>query len=116
VWGAVIDSMSSLATVLDTANDDQRYQNTLKEQLTKIQSPELSPSAQVLSTMKQESLSWLDFTGELSKKHKVILTKDTQKNSNNFITSVQQSFSEANRIKKQDILPFEQFMQNYQAE
>ncbi len=112
----LLDSMSSLAKVLDTANDDQRYQNTLKEQLTKIQSPELSPSAQVLSTMKQESLSWLDFTGELSKKHKFMLTKVTPNKSNHFESSVQQSFSEANKIKLQDPLPFEQFMQNYQAE
>jgi len=112
----LLNSMLSLAKVLDIAKDDQRYQHTLKEQLTKVLQPELSPSAQVLSTMKQESLSWLDFAGELSKKHKEILTKQVQVNKEQFVSSVQKSFADANKIKSQDKLSFEQFMQDYQTE
>jgi len=112
----LLDSMSSLAKVLDQAEGDQRYQNTLIEQQEKIRSPELTPSAQLLSAMKNESASWLDFAGELSKKHKNSLTKSIQDHSTNFTASVQQSFNEANTIKQNDTLSFEKFMREYQTE
>jgi glutamate--cysteine ligase len=111
----LLDSMSVLAKTLDKTEGDQRYQKTLIEQQAKIQSPELSPSAQVLSAMKQDSMSWLDFAGNLSKSHKVTLTENTQHHSTDFITSVQQSFNQANSIKQEDTLSFEQFLHNYQT-
>lgn len=111
----LLDSMSELAKILDQAKGDQRYQQTLIEQQAKIQSSELCPSAQVLSAMKQDSMSWLDFAGTLSKNHKSTL-QSTQNHSTNDITSVQQSFNEANSIKQSDTLSFEQFMHNYQTE
>lgn len=111
----LLDSMSSLAKVLDQAKGDQRYQNTLNEQQAKIQAPELSPSAQVLSTMKQESASWLNFAGALSKKHKISLTQNRAENSSDFTASVQQSFNEARTLKQSDTLSFDHFMQNYQT-
>jgi len=112
----LLDSMSSLAQALDQAKGDQRYQNTLSEQQAKIHSPELSPSAQVLSAMKKESTSWLDFAGELSKQHKISLTQSKQDPSTDFIASAQQSFSDANNIKLNDTLSFENFIQDYQTE
>ena len=108
----LLNSMTSLAKVLDQAKGDQRYQKTLNKQQQKINNPALTPSDQVLSTMNQESKSWLDFAGELSKKHKIALN---QNNSTDLITSVQKSFSEARNIKLNDTLSFEQFMQDYQA-
>jgi len=111
----LLESMSSLAKVLDKAEGDQRYQNTLNEQQEKIHSPELSPSAQVLSTMKQESASWLDFAGELSKKHKISLTQSMLDNSTNFIAAAKHSFDEANNIKLNDTLSFDKFMRDYQT-
>ena len=109
----LLDSMTSLAKALAQAEGDQRYQKTLKKQQEKIDNPELSPSAKVLSTMSQESLSWLDFAGALSKNHKISLTKNS---SIDLSESVQQSFSEASNIKLNDTLSFEQFMQDYQTE
>jgi glutamate--cysteine ligase len=112
----LLDSMSSIASVLDKAEGDQRYQNTLNEQQEKLHSSELSPSAQVLSTMKHESASWLNFAGKLSKKHKISLTQSSQNNSTDFIASARQSFDEASKIKLNDTLSFDTFMRDYQTE
>jgi glutamate--cysteine ligase len=109
----LLNDMASLAKVLDQAEGDQRYQKTVYEQQEKIYNPALTPSDQVLSTMNQESKSWLAFASEISKKHKVSLN---QNNATDLIASVQESFSEASKIKLNDTLSFAQFIQDYQAE
>ncbi|MFT7371602.1 MAG: glutamate--cysteine ligase [Oleiphilaceae bacterium] len=111
----LLDSMSSLAKTLDQAESDSRYQNTLIRQQKIINAPELSPSAQVLSTMKKDSASWLEFAGQLSKKHKLSLTQNAQNHPTNFIASVQQSFNDARSIKQNDTLTYEQFIHDYQT-
>jgi len=112
----LLDSMFSLAKTLDQAEGDLRYQKTLSEQQAKIHSPELIPSAQVLSTMKKESATWLNFAGELSKKHKTSLTQNIKENSTDFIESVERSFNEAGKIKQSDTVSFEKFMRDFKSE
>ena len=112
----LLSSMSALAETLDKAQGDLRYTKTLALQLEKINNPALSPSAQVLSAMKTQSKSWLEFAGELSKQHKQTLNQSTQDDSIEFAETVRQSFNAASDIKNKDTLPFEAFMHNYQAE
>ena len=117
VWAnELLQDMTSITEVLDHQHSDQRYQLALKEQLNKVQQPELTPSAQVLSIMKQESLSWLNFTGELSLKHKVALSTLDEPTDNFYKNAAKVSFSQAKAIENEDTVSFNIFMQEYQKE
>ena len=125
----LLNDMQSVAEVLDHASaqengignghSDHRYQVALDEQRNKVNESELTPSAQVLAIMKQESLSWLEFAGALSQKHKEELSKTTSPESDLsqiFSNTAKKSFNDADEIKKNDTLNFAAFMKAYQSE
>mgnify|MGYP000409080794 CR=1 FL=1 len=112
----LLQDMSSITEVLDHQHNDQRHAIALKEQLDKVQQPELTPAAQVLSAMKEESLSWLNFTGELSLKHKVALSTLEEPSDSFYKNEATVSFNKAQAIKNEDTVSFNIFMQEYQKE
>jgi glutamate--cysteine ligase len=127
-WGqSLLNEMKVIAEILDTDNKDNRYTLALREQENKLLSPELTPSAQVLTVMQKESLSWLEMAGELSKKHQQVL-QPTQKlqsppklkstnesnTSDDFQAQARKSFEEAHDIKSKDTISFDEFLVNYQ--
>jgi glutamate--cysteine ligase len=118
-WGnELLSSMSKIATILDQANDDRRYTKALAEQQAKLDAVDLCPSAQVLKIMQDEQLSWLEFAGELSHKHKATLAKSASQSSltQSFISEGKQSFLDAEEIKNNDQQSFESYLQSYQSE
>jgi len=116
----LLTDMKNIAEVLDQAEKDERYQTALNEQVKKVQNTDLCPSAEVLAVMKQESLSWLDFAGELSKKHMSILSASSTTSSSQandcFSKAAKSSFTKAGEIKSNDSISFEAFLQDYQIE
>ena len=117
-WGLqLLKEMESVANTLDKANSDERYKHALLEQTNKLLSPELTPSAQVLSLMEKESLSWLEMAGELSKKHQLMLRTSTPPApADTFKTEAVESFKLAEQIKAQDSLSFDEFLIHYQKQ
>lgn len=115
-WGQeLLDAMLGVARTLDLANKDNRYQEALQEQQNKILSPELTPSAQVLSVMKNESLSWLEMAGTLSQKHQLILKAEAKtSNTEDFRAQAAESIRLAKEIKEADTLSFDEFLADYQ--
>jgi glutamate--cysteine ligase len=115
-WGQnLLESMESLAKALDSANNDNRYQEALQEQKHKFLSPELTPSAQVLDIMKKESLSWLELAGELSKKHQSVLCTHSKPETNdNFQSQAIKSFALASEVKQNDSISFDEYLIDYQ--
>jgi len=120
-WGKqLLDGMRPIANILDASTKDGRYKLALDEQTNKVLDPELTPSAQVLAIMKQESLSWLEFAGELSRKHKSTLTDPKNPKAlpdqSELSLAAHKSFEDAEQILAQDKLPFEEFMHAYQQQ
>ena len=119
-WASqLIDEMSKVATTLDKGTSDSRYGKALEEQKAKILHPELCPSAQVLSIMREESLSWIDFAGELAFKHKSCLLSDFPNKEavlNELATNAKQSFLDEQVIRSSDEICFEDFLKQYQTE
>jgi len=115
----LLTEMQSIAEILDQDQEDNRYKAALFEQTQKIRNTELCPSAQVLSIMQQESLSWLEFAGELSSKHSAILSRKTETSDTleaRFAQLAKNSFKAEQDIKLSDSLPFKTFMKDYQGE
>lgn len=115
----IIEEMSKLADILDKTTSDQRYALALEEQKAKIHHPELCPSAQVLSIMREESLSWIDFAGELAFKHKTCLLSDFPNKEtvlSELSSIAKKSFQDEALIKSSDDLSFDDFLKPYQTE
>tara|TARA_R110001592_G_scaffold86031_1_gene254038 strand:- start:44222 stop:45850 length:1629 start_codon:yes stop_codon:yes gene_type:complete len=115
----LIDEMAKVATILDESTIDARYRLALEEQKSKIIHSELCPSAQVLSIMKEESLSWIDFASELAFKHKSCLLKDFPNQAavlQEISSSAEKSFLDEQSIKTSDKISFDAFLKQYQVE
>lgn len=119
-WASqLINEMTRVASILDKGTNDARYNKALEEQKAKILHPELCPSAQILSIMREESLSWIDFTGELAFKHKSCLINDfPNKDSvlNELAANADKSFVDARAIQDADKLSFDAFIEQYQIQ
>lgn len=117
-WAShLLDEMSKVANILDKATEDQRYSKALAEQRAKVLHPELCPSAQILSIMREESLSWIDFAGLLGSKHKHSLLNNFSDRSEvltELATNAAQSFQDESTIKATDSIPFDTFLKQYQ--
>ncbi len=116
---SLLNNMAETAKTLDTGVGDGRYQSAIKEQINKVTAPELTPSAQVLDVMKRENLSWIEFALTLSQKHKTQLTGPTakiDKNTRHFKQLAEESFINAQTIKAQDTISFDDFIEAYQAQ
>jgi glutamate--cysteine ligase len=62
-WGKrFMASLLPLAQTLDTLHANKPYQATLAEQLAKVDNPALTPSAKVLDTLRQEGITFAEFT------------------------------------------------------
>jgi glutamate--cysteine ligase len=114
-----LKDMQNIAQALDLACDDNRYQQALTEQAKKAHNADLCPSAEVLAVMKHEKLSWLEFAGELSQKHKTLLAQDNESSTQldgDYAQYAKQSFLQAETIKQADTINFEAFLKDYQTE
>ncbi len=119
-WGKeLLDAMQPIADILDRNTHDHRYSNALIEQLNKIAAPDLTPSAQVIAVMQQEGLSWIEFAGELSRKHKAHFlgeqAKHYPKKTEELRAQSESSFTDAAAIKAGDTQTFADFLTAYQA-
>lgn len=115
---SIMDEMTKVAAILDKATEDNRYQNALQEQKDKILHPELCPSSHILSIMRDESLSWIELTGELANKHKTCLLKDFPNEASvmsDLAKNAEESFSNEQEICLSDSLSFDEFLKQYQV-
>lgn len=68
-WASqTVAAMQPLAELLDSLNAGQCYQQSLTAQQRKIDNPDLTPSAQILAAMREQSLSFAEFARRQSAK------------------------------------------------
>lgn len=119
VWALdIFTQLQPLAALLDTQTTDQRYQKAIQHQKDKFDTPVLTPSAHLLNVLQEEKISWLEFAGELSKKHKLQLLRRAestsfQQQNERFLHAARTSFEAEQAIRNSDTLDFEQFLLQY---
>lgn len=124
---SLIDQVERVAAIFDDAHaqanessvenneSDTLFQSAIDEQRDKLNQPELTPSANILSIMQAESLSWLEIVGELSLKHQKVaqnLCSDasiTEK----YSKMASESFLKEQQLKASDLSSFSEFMTQY---
>jgi glutamate--cysteine ligase len=69
-WGLeLLERLAPCATLLDTAHGTDEHRQALRAQHDKLHNPELTPSARVLDTMREEKLSFCAFAMRQSERH-----------------------------------------------
>ena len=69
-WGSeLLREMEPVAKMLDGANDTSQFSLSVQVQQQKLDTPALTPSAQVLAAMKDQKTSYIDLIYSLSREH-----------------------------------------------
>ena len=111
----IFDKMSITCDLLDKDGETPVYCATLQQQKEKIEDPELTPSARILSEMIENKEEFSEFSLRMSKQHQQWFAErplgvDKQRE---FEKIALESHERQQKIEHDDELPFERFLQNY---
>ena len=114
----ILREMEVIAELLDAARPDSPHQNAIRMQSPKIEDPALTPSAQVLETLKKDRISFQDFAMDLTRGHadywRALPLEDTRRT-----ILIQQALESRERqleIESRDQLDFDEFLKAYRAQ
>ena len=107
----ILQETKAVARLLDKNCNRHIHRNAVDEQLVKVANPELTPSAQVLTVMRENSLSYFPFAMEQSSKAATFFRRELsagQLAGFNAITEI--SNLEREKLENDDKLSFEEFL------
>ncbi len=112
----LFDDMQPFAEMLDSAYGDDRYSATMRDLRQRIDQPDSTPSAQVLDAVRKNG-SFFNFTLELSQQHQHALKAQPldAPTQSKFVTSVQVSQQQQQRLEAAEQGSFEDFVARYYA-
>ena len=112
----LFDDMQPFAEMLDSAYGDGRYSATMRDLRQRIDQPDSTPSAQVLDAVRKNG-SFFNFTLELSQQHQRALLAQPldAPTQDKFVTSVQASLQQQQRLEAAEQGSFEDFVARYYA-
>jgi glutamate--cysteine ligase len=108
----LLADIGNAAALLDHSHNTERYQEALGAQLAKVDDPELTPSAQVLAQMKQQSLPFCKFGMQMSDSTLNIFTDSSMAASraDHLTAASAQSLAAQAQIEAQDSVSFDDFL------
>ncbi|WP_250655546.1 glutamate--cysteine ligase [Alkalimarinus coralli] len=127
---SLLDGIEQVAKIFDDVNamaadagslgqqgqaNGKSYIAAIEEQRQKLIQPDLTPSANILSVMASESLSWLEFVGELSLKHQLVSQSQGHQPSidEKYALMAKESFLKEQQLKEADLSEFSEYMTQY---
>lgn len=115
-WGTeLFQEMKLIAALLDNAYDTDRYQQALAYELTKINNPEDTPSAQLLKVVNDKKQSFTHFTLQqaIDYRDRALKSEYQFYDENYFIKQADESIAQQKNIESKDTLPFDEFLTQY---
>jgi glutamate--cysteine ligase len=113
----LVRDINHSAVLLDQVHGNNKYIDSVSAQMAKIEDSDLTPSGQVLKTMREQNLSFYHLSMEQSEKHKnYFLEKSLDDETQNLMqeTAVQ-SISKQKEIEANEDISFDEFLQNWNA-
>ncbi|MDH3646955.1 MAG: glutamate--cysteine ligase [Gammaproteobacteria bacterium] len=110
------EEMRQVAALLDANDEHCPYTTALLQQIDAIRDPELTPSAQVLRGMREESESFYDFALRTSSSHRAYFSAlaDINEGRRNQLTiMVRESIRRQEEIETADTISFDEFLHRY---
>ena len=118
-WGkAIIGSLTPLAELMDNLNGSTDYQRSLNDQALKLENSELTPSARILSELREQQISFYRLAmnaAQNTRQHFKGRSLNAEKQAM-YKEMSQQSLDDQNTIEKNDTLTFEDFLKQYYAQ
>ncbi len=105
--------VADLLDSTDKANSVSAYHNAVEEQLSKVNDSELTPSAKVLASMREQSMSYFPFALKQSENSAEFLQKKlSDEKIKNFNAVTKKSNHDREKIEQSDSLSFDEFLIN----
>jgi glutamate--cysteine ligase len=119
-WAAeLLDSMQGIAEMLDQGETSRPYQTALEQQRIKIDDVNRTPSARLLTEMRQTGESFFELAQRMSKMHKdyfLDLYPPNELRLGEFAAAAQESHEEQARIEAADRCDFDTYLKHYLAD
>ena len=111
----IFEQMSVTCDLLDKDGGAAVYCPTLQQQKAKIEEPELTPSARILSDMIENKEEFSEFSLRMSKQHQQWFAERPLTDEKQYALEqiAVKSHEDQQKIEQEDDLPFDQFLQNY---
>jgi len=120
VWARdLLDSMQGLCELLDHGEQSRPYATALEQQRAKIEEVERTPSARLLTEMRQSGETFFQLAQRMSKMHKdyfLDLYPPNERRLAEFAAAAQESHEEQARIEAADKTDFDTYLAHYLAD
>ncbi len=114
----ILDSVSTVCSVLDQGNKTQAYSEALATQRKLVANPDLTPSARMLTAMRERQEPFSCFGVEKSLEHAETFMNHPldEGKVRSFNEMAQQSLTKQKALEAQSQLPFDEFLKQYFAQ
>ena len=115
-WGTqLLEGMKPVAEMLDLANQCDGHSKSLEAQRLKLEDPDLTPSGQILNTLKKDKITFAQYALKQSQKHKETLTNHTltEEQTLRMTDMVKKSLQEQIALEDNEESIFDEFLSNY---
>jgi len=115
-WGnTLIGQCERIASLLDTGTNTKLYSASTAVQKDKLADPELTPSAQILASMRQQDVPFFSFSMNQGRAHQAYFNNLPLSDSElqDFQSSVANSLQQQSAIEQADKLSFEDYLADY---
>ena len=111
----LIQQLEPVAALLDQAHGGDRYAASLAKQVRKLENPELTPSARILSEMEDNDVGFYHFAMQQAAEHEEYFKnlKMDEGTLAQYQAEAKESLIEQQRIEDSDIESFEDFLDDY---
>ncbi len=117
-WGQdLLEQMQASAQLLDSSYASTEHVEALRKQVEKIHNPDLTPSAQVLASMREQQCSFSQFALKQSLQHAQALSSPALEANitAHYQALAEQSHQAQQTIEQQDTCSFDEYMADYLA-
>lgn len=115
-WGeSLLDAMEPIATLLDDAMHTETHQQSLATQRAKLKNSELTPSASVLRSLREQHLSFPRYALSKAEQHRAFFNAIQLQSSvmKRMSDMAEESLAEQSALESKSSESFEQFLQQY---
>jgi len=113
----LIDQIETCAETLAICLEDEQYRGCITPQRLKVANPDSTPSARLLSTLRQDKLSFHDFALEMTRKHVLTLRASglTEHQKQQAAVQAEASLSEQKAIEDSDDETFDEYVARFHS-
>jgi glutamate--cysteine ligase len=111
----IFSAMEGVCEFLDAGKGHRLYSASLNAQLEKVQDPDKTPSARMLSEMKEAGEGFFHFALRMSKQHQKYFSERSlsSKSKNNFTELARESWKQSEELKSEENESFEAYLERY---